>query len=240
MRPCRSSLPSKIDVTFDHRTDSNGRDPDSNSLTLKNHHKLLWTKPLPGGKLFSLQDEPGKYLSFEAGNEKFFLSSDSISNSLANHKKLTSLMQSVPKDDVLNFRTLGATIGAYTLFPSNRIDGKPTINAARGMNARIGDRFDLTLECIRRHYTNEPSPLSDTLARYKSFFALFQDFRGYAEFFLLQDLVNETFTKIKFYLPFENDFLSQTLPTDLRQYETYRIATESFVTRRNYRIALLQ
>jgi hypothetical protein len=37
----------------------------------------------------------------------------------------------------------------------------------------------LTLECIRRHYLDEPSPLSDTLARYADFFGLFGDFAGY-------------------------------------------------------------
>ena len=43
----------------------------------------------------------------------------------------------------------------------------------------IRDRFDLTLECIRRHYLDEPSPLSATLARYADFFGLFGDFAGY-------------------------------------------------------------
>ncbi len=43
-------------------------------------------------------------------------------------------------------------------------------------------RFDLTLECIRRHYLDEPSPLSDTLAWYADFFGLFGDFAGYVDF----------------------------------------------------------
>ena len=46
-----------------------------------------------------------------------------------------------------------------------KIDGKMTINGARGFNAKIRDRFDLTLECIRRHYRNEDSPLTDVLGR---------------------------------------------------------------------------
>ena len=66
-----------------------------------------------------------------------------------------------------------------------------TINGARGCNRKIGDRFDLTLECIRRHYQREESPLSRTLSSYREFFELFGDFRGYVEFFLLQDLVAE-------------------------------------------------
>lgn len=44
------------------------------------------------------------------------------------------------------------------------------------------DRFDLTLECIRRHYLNMDSPLAPTLSRYTKFFALFGDFPGYVSF----------------------------------------------------------
>ena len=86
---------------------------------------------------------------------------------------------------------IGYTIGGMMLFPGNRVGGKMTINGARGFHPRIKDRFDLTVECIRRHYRDEPSPLSDTLARYADFFGLFGDFQGYVEYFLLQDLVSE-------------------------------------------------
>jgi hypothetical protein len=44
-----------IDTNFDFHADSNGRDPDVFSLTLKKYHKILWSKPLPNGKLFNLQ-----------------------------------------------------------------------------------------------------------------------------------------------------------------------------------------
>ena len=77
------------------------------------------------------------------------------------------------------------------VFPAQRVDRKMTINGARAFHPRIKDRFDLTLECIRRHYLDEPSPLSDVLARYADFFGLFGDFAGYVDFFHLQDLVNE-------------------------------------------------
>ena len=68
------------------------------------------------------------------------------------------------------------------VFPSNRVDGKMTINGARGFLRRVADRMDLTLESIRRHYRGEPSPLGATLARYADFFALFEDFGGYVDF----------------------------------------------------------
>lgn len=85
---------------------------------------------------------------------------------------------------------------------AQRVDGKMTINAARGCHPRIKDRFDLTVECIRRQYLGEPSPLSDTLVRYADFFGLFEDFARYVGFFHLQDLVNEDASTIKFFMPF--------------------------------------
>ena len=36
--------------------------------------------------------------------------------------------------------------GGMMVFPGNRIDGKQTINGARGFNRKIADGFDLTLE----------------------------------------------------------------------------------------------
>ena len=48
--------------------------------------------------------------------------------------------------------------------------------------------FDLTLECIRLFYENKESPLSFVFQRYIEFFNLFCDFKGYVDFFLLQDL----------------------------------------------------
>jgi hypothetical protein len=95
-----------------------------------------------------------------------------------------------------------------------------TINASRGLNQSIKDRFDLTLECIRCFYTNGTSPLADTLKRYSSFFALFQNFKGYVDFFLLQDLVTTDCSQIKFCLPFDR-FNPSPLPKNTNEYEIY-------------------
>ncbi len=55
------------------------------------------------------------------------------------------------------------------VWPSNRISGASTINGAKGMNYFIADRLDLTIECIRRYYLGETSPLYETLKRYDDF-----------------------------------------------------------------------
>ncbi len=69
------------------------------------------------------------------------------------------------------------------VWPGNRIDGTMTINGARGFHPKIKDRFDLTLECVCRHYSGLLSPLCERLARYGDFFALFIKFEGYVHFF---------------------------------------------------------
>jgi len=130
---------------------------------------------------------------------------------------------------------IGSTIGAYTVFPKNKIDNKFTINQARGVNSLIDDRFDLTLECIRLFYLGQKSPLYDTFLRYKDFFDLFGNFKGYIQFFLLEDLV-DTNQKIKFYLPFDN-FKSKPTFADIDDYLVYKRGVIDFIESRNRRIA---
>ena len=122
------------------------------------------------------------------------------------------------------------------IFPSKQIDRKVTINAARGMNHSIQDRFDLTLECIRRYYLGEESPLGSVLMRYGNFFDLFVNFRGYIEFFLLQDLVDEDYSRIRFWHPFE-DFSNSPNPSNLSQYYNFKAHVETFINSRNHRIS---
>lgn len=141
------------------------------------------------------------YYSSEAG-EYILLGSDAISHSYRNHKRKAWLTQQI-QGEVIELREAGATIGAYTIFPSNKIDGKNSINQARGINRYIDYRFDLTLECIRLFYKGQQSPLYGTLLRYESFFRLFESFDRYVRFFLFDDLIDGN-QNIRFYLPFDN------------------------------------
>jgi hypothetical protein len=165
---------------------------------------------------------------------QFKLSSDTISNSLRSSKRRAELIAQIPSVNLDAFQALGSTIGARILFPGNRVDKKPTINVARGFNAQIGDRFDLTLECIRLHYLRQASPLAATLDRYADFFGLFGSFEGYVDFFLLDDLVHDG--RVKFYLPFDGEFGS-VLPNTVDEYNEYMENTMGFVTARNRCIA---
>ncbi len=224
----------KIDITFNVYSDAKGGDPDSTSPTLRYYHKLLWNKKLPNGENFELSDnKSGTYLYHNSGLGEYLLGSDAITHSYRNHKRKTWLTQQI-QDEVQELFDTGSTIGAYTLFPNNRVDKQHTINQARGVNSLIDDRFDLTLECIRLYYAGQKSPLYDTFQRYKNFFDLFYNFKGYIDFFLLNDLVDQN-GNIKFYLPFD---YFKTKPTfaDVQEYLTYKKGVMDFIKARNRRI----
>lgn len=223
-----------IDTSFNMYSDANGGDPDATSLTLRRYHKLLWRKLLPSGELFDLRDNRrGCYLFYSSPSGDFSLGSDAITHSYKNQMKKKWLTTQIP-EVVQDLFDQGSTIGAYLVFPNNQIDRKHTINQARGILRLIDDRFDLTLECIRRYYINEPSPLLETLRRYASFFELFESFKCYTEFFLLNDLVDQQ-GNIRFYLPFD-DFLSPPEFRDVEDYLTYRDQVVRFINARNRRI----
>lgn len=225
-----------FDAEYDQRLDSNGQDPDTHSPTLKFQHQLLWTKPLPSGVLFELKPEPGKYLIHKSHLVEFHLSSDSISHSLREQKRMQAIIEQIPEGELDEFQSVGSIIGARILFPGNRIDGQATINAARGFNSKINDRFDLSLECIRLHYLGQLNPLETTLSLYSEFFGLFEGFEGYVRFFLLQDLVNDNCTEVEFFLPHDSSFERSPRPDSVESYMQYKKNTIEFVKARNRRI----
>lgn len=221
-----------IDIAFDFRSDTpEGRDPDAASPTLRRYHKLLWSKTLPGGAPFDLSEtRAGCYLYHRSGVGEFFLASDAV---IPSFRKAPQIKAMIPEEEIEAFNTIGYTIGGMMVFPGNKVNGKMTINGARGFHPLVKDRFDLTLECIRRHYAGEASPLSEVLHRYSDFFALFTDFRGYVEFFLLQDLVFGNEVKIS--KPYDG-FKSTPVPKEVNEYRAYRDDAVAFIIARNRRI----
>ena len=221
-----------IDIAFDFRSDTpQGRDPDAASPTLRRYHKLLWSKPLPGGAHFDLSDSKTDcYLYHRSGMGEFLLASDAV---IPSFRKVAQIKSQIPEAEIEAFNTIGYTIGGMMVFPGNRVAGKMTINGARGFHPLVKDRFDLTLECIRKHYAGEASPLSEPLRRYSDFFRLFADFCGYVSFFLLQDLV--VGDEVKISKPYDG-FRSSPVPRDANEYRAYRDDAVAFITARNRRI----
>lgn len=156
----------EIDTSFVLTSDAGGGDPDWTSPTLRRYHRLLWSKPLPDGAMLHLPDVyPKGYLHQEAGLGEFWLSRDAVMATYRGYRNTSHIMQLVPAEEHENFGSTAYTIGAMMIFPGNQIDRKWTINQARGVHPRIADRMDLTLECIRRHYAQQPSPMTEVLAR---------------------------------------------------------------------------
>jgi Family of unknown function (DUF6994) len=238
-----------IDITFDFRSDTPRprnpdappRDPDTCSPTLRRYHKALWSKKVPKGGVLTLEEgHRGHYLyhwSEELG--EFSLSSDAVVPSFSREQRMASVIEQIPPDDLRTFNSLGYTIGGMMLFPGNRINRKMELNSARGCHPRIKDRFDLTVECIRRHYCHEASPLGEVIQRYAGFFDLFRDFGGYVEYFLLQDLVSEDYSTVRFFAPFEDFGVTSPLPGSVDAYRDHRRLAMDFLEARNLRIAAL-
>ena len=223
-----------IDTSFNMYSDANGGDPDATSPTLRRYHRLLWSRRLPSGGFFDLRaDRRGAYLFYSSKTGGFSLGSDAITHSYKDQMKKKWLTTQIP-EAVQDLFDRGSTIGAYLIFPNTQIERKHTINQARGISPLIDDRFDLTLECIRRFYINEPSPLEETFRRYASFFRLFESFGCYIRFFLLDDLVDQR-GEVKFYLPFD-DFQSPPELADKEAYLIYSDKVVEFIDSRNRRI----
>ena len=208
-------------------------DPDAYSKTLKQYHKLLWSKELPSKRTLILSDSNAKkYLTWE----EFRFGSDSITASFRYKKyrhMIRKVMEAVPnyRSFIEDYVKRSYTIGGTIIFPKQPWG----INQARGCNAYIRDRFDLTLECIRLYYNKQPNPLEDVLMRNKKFFDLFVDFKGYVDFFYLQDLVEADYSSVKLFIngqPFEiNPF-----PKTVEEYFSWMNTQMEFVKRRNARI----
>ena len=226
-----------IDITFDFRTDASGKDPDASSPTLLRYHHVLWSKQLPSGKQFelTLQSWRPYALLHDSDLGKFVLTSDSVLATFTRRPDMQAIIGQIPPADIDALNTITYTIGGMVLWPGNQINGRWTINQARGCTGRIADRFDLTAECIRRHYQGDIAhPLAHTFDRYSDFFDLFGSFAGYVDFWLLDDLVN-TDGGVKLFLPSE-DFTLPSVPRSLAEYLAFCERTIEFVMARNQRI----
>jgi hypothetical protein len=173
---------------------------------------------------------------------EYWLSSDSIGHTYSTWTqpgRLVEVIRQVPPAEIEAFFDLACTVGAFTVFPTQvHVDGRwrRSINQARGTHPKIRDRFDLTLECIRRHYRGEPSPLAAALAWYGDFFGIFGGFSGFVDHFLLNDLVDSS-GSVRFFIG-SGDFAGDPLPVaSAGEYVRYMDRSMDFIRARNERIA---
>ena len=232
---------STIDVEFDFQQEAGldragvQRDSDKYSPTLQEYHRILWSKSLPNGRLFELTKIRNNQLYHKSELGEFYLSSDWGAVTLSGRRQTKKILSEIDPASVRNFQKAVITIGARIVWPSNRINGASTINGAKGMNYFIADRLDLTVECIRQYYIGETSPLYETFKRYDDFFQLFANFRGYIDFFLLQDYVEKDYMSVKIAEPFD-EFRSTPIPKTVDEYLSYMNMTSKLSEARNQRI----
>ena len=244
-----SLLPMSIDTSFDFTTDTEGfwdgfwerknglgycgNDPDSCSARLREYHRILWSRELPNGQVMDLKEGYGNdYLVWDGRR----FASDSVTTGFR-YERCRPLLERVAAsmedyrgwmESVIR-RTY--TIGGSIIFPKHR----NSINQIRGSNRCIADRWDLTLECIRRFYEGEESPISWCLEQDRWFFDLFEDFRGYVDFFFLQDCVSRDCSEVRMWLDTE-PFQKDPFPRDVDEYMGWIGCNLDFVEKRNRRI----
>tara|TARA_B110000902_G_C14115736_1_gene516159 strand:+ start:232 stop:939 length:708 start_codon:yes stop_codon:yes gene_type:complete len=222
-----------IDIEYDYRLDSKCGDPDTDSPKLYEIQSLLWNKEISKNIILNLSILSKSYGRLILKNN---LTDNLSSDRMCPHYvgKFNGKFDGWLSDfERIKFQQKVRTIGGHIVFPAHRKDGF-TINQARGVNRKISDRFDLTLECFRRFYVNEESPLTITLKRYSEFFKLFRDFKGYTDFFMLQDFIKNN-GEVKFLLPFDG-FNRSALPENKVEYVNYMNSTIELIDKRNERI----
>ena len=238
-----------IDVEFDFTTDSpgywdgfwdrneslgyGGSDPDSSSPTLHLYHKLLWSRELPNGDKMDLKMGSGPYyLTWK----DFRFASDAIIVGFR-YVKYKYMIEQV-KNRVADYKAYyedlirkSYTIGGTIIFPKH----PSSMNQNKGTNSIISDRWDLTLECIRRYYQGEDSPLYKTMEGDKAFYDLFVDFKGYVDFFFLQDAVTDDYSNVVVWCG-DADLTEPGLPKTVDDYFRFIDGEFDFLDKRNARI----
>jgi hypothetical protein len=233
------------------------RDIDTYSQTLREYQACIYKKALPRHKntIFDLKlgnNPEYDYLYWNSPNyygddlAKSRFASDSIVNMQERYQPYLGDDDFVPDLKDKGIRKIlkeyvksASTIGGEIIFPKH----PNSVNVARGRNPKIRDRFDLTLECIRRFYekseAKRQSPLYDVLKADEKFFNLFKDFDNYVKFFYLDGSYVQG-GKIKFFIGDAPDFdnpIFTPFPTSKEEWEQLYENQMACVAARNKKIS---
>ena len=231
-----------IDVDFDFTTDHeywktynkghSESDPDTNSPRLRLYQQMLYSRQTPSGNALILEQGKNRNDDYLVCDGVRY-GSDSIINMYA--YQLPEIEKEIENYEkkINEYIHKGYTIGGEIIFPKHKM----SMNQCRGINHSIKDRFDLTLECIRLFYEGKNNPLNDVLKRDEEFFGLFVNFRGYVDFFFLNDLVSDDYKKVKLFLGADGEMFNRNpLPQNKQEWEQLLDNQMQFLEKRNKRI----
>lgn len=225
-----------------------GRDPDKYSVALRESHQVLWSKPLRDAPLLQLSAEDWSgYLKVVSLPGRWTVGSDNFATTHANALPAFSrALDGFANGHLCEF----CSIGGYIVFPNGLAQQVSTsvnpavrrwsVNQARGMERRISDRFDLTLEAIRIFFAGvvhrTENPIGDVLEAYRWWFDLFGEgadgFLAYADFFFLTPMLDSE-GRVKPFEPLTLAFEDALPRNDATAYLSYIAAQRSFVSKRN-------
>jgi hypothetical protein len=192
-----------LDSGTSYFRDGKYKDVDAASPRLYCCHELLWSGELPNGenlRLVFCRESDNRFM-LKDENFPLPLTSDTISRS---HSKLDNLLQSgvISKEEANGYLRASRSIGSFLIWPIRGDKGNPwnTVNIVRART--VNDRIDLTLwhlkNCYEKNWGEDerdelgkPIGLYKTFKLYRSWFELFKTFKGFVDFFHLQDFVNE-------------------------------------------------
>lgn len=215
-------------------------DADRDSRRLKHWHGVLWSEELPSGERLEWTPEPGSYLAATSSAGPLRVSSDTIATTHAAYANsdVPQWWSGLAEAERSRHEKAFYTIGGFIIFPTR----PQSLNQRRGTDRRICDRFDLTLECIRRYYLGQgTSPLADVIRADANYFGLFghgpTGFTSFVNFFHLHDMIDGDSIR---WLDGSGesvwDFDAPPLPTSASGYQTYLDNVLTFVMSRNDRI----
>ena len=100
---------STIDVEFDFQKEAGldragvQRDSDKYSPTLQEYHRILWSKPLPNGKMFELTKISNNRLYHKSELGEFYLSSDRAIATFSSWVKMKPIIDQVLAKELDDF-----------------------------------------------------------------------------------------------------------------------------------------
>ncbi len=205
-------------------------DPCDDSLFLKKSIRKMFSRPLPNGQTMELEETSSgfRWNDFRFGIDTVVPSFFSTRN--RNLSKAYALSETDFRDSVSEYIRETDLLGAYTIYP---VHANSLIQCIYSNN-RIRGRWDFVLECVRRHYSGEDSPLYDCMRRDRLFYDLFVDFNGFIDFFYLNDFINSDGT-VKMLLQTEL-FEMNPVPRNWDEYKKWFGTNIELVKKRNSRM----